>query len=514
MISFRVRPRPEAEAGRKGGSLQGILRSSRPSTSKVREPWQTFDRRSRRVALLAFLTLAGTLALALLVGHPALLAVAWTFRGLSAVASLVFGALLGLTIFWGLLVVAALAALALWYPRNRLRRNLAHELSRAAPTVTLRADLGRQGGAAFGHRRVHPRTAHPHLFGWPRPSRMLIRFDRGHWEFCDDFRAETEALVCARLGGEWKISWHPMIRSATCRRRAPMPRFAELEERHLMPEARDTLLEGVGLDNALVSSDIGEGGHPFGLVVAPPGSGKTSHLLVKVAQYLAKGYDTWVFDVKRDLEWLSELDPERMHVAHDLELCAKHVTLLNQKMWDWINTPPATRPAQLKIAVVIDEGSNWFEMIRAYHRNNGGKSREEPQTLIELFELFRMGRRVGIRGEFATQRGDAKLIDGEFKSFYTRKTICSATDLAGSVMVVGDSRATRIPKIRGRGLHVINFEAEIIQLFYTHRGVPIFDRWRRQAPPLPPTQPLAPPTSPTAPQPSVDGAEETRRPPG
>jgi hypothetical protein len=441
------------------------------------EHWQRQARRVTRFHLVTLAVLVAALVAAPFAGLPLFPAIAWLFRACIFLAGLAIAFLGWLTLPLAITLVIPLCLLFLWYPRHRLRVNLAHELAGAAPTVTLKPDFGAQGGQIFGHRRVEPRTAHPHLVGWPRVKSGWIRWDRGHWEFTDDFRKKTEALLNARLGGEHAIRWFPTVHTCSFRRRKPWPKVAVLEPRHLFPNDPDILVEGIGLDDVLVTSDIGEGGHPWGLVVAPPGSGKTSHLVSKTAQYLAKGYEVWVFDVKRELEWLADLNPARVHVAHTLRQCEVNVKLLNQAMWKWIDTPVGQKSDRIFHAIIVDECTNWFEMARADHKDNGGKARTDPPVLTKLFELFRMGRRAGFRGDVSTQRPDAKFLEGEFRSFFTRKTVTAAMDLQGSVMVTGDKRATEIPKQRGRGMHMVNYESELVQLLYV-ADMSVFDRWR------------------------------------
>lgn len=215
---------------------------------------------------------------------------------------------------------------------------------------------------------------------------------------------------------------------------------------------------------------IGEGYHgrvgmnlekqPHAFIAGETGSGKSIILQCMIYQALKKGYQVSLIDFKRGVSfsgfsWLVDIVVE-LEQANKLLSCLiqevnKRLDLFvaegvqdikgyNQKM-----KKTGNKPLQRHI-IVVDELA---ELV-----DTGGANKEEKAMIQavnrNLRTLARIARAPGVHLLLGIQRPDGKIIDGQIKSNIPFRVCGHYADSPSSIIVLGNSKATRLPNVPGR----------------------------------------------------------------
>jgi hypothetical protein len=219
--------------------------------------------------------------------------------------------------------------------------------------------------------------------------------------------------------------------------------------------------------------------YPHALVCGPTGSGKS--VLQRMILFHALAHsDTWKVvgvDPKMvEMGWLRKY-PSVLKVALTLEDGVDVVQSVRDEMmrrYDEMselgvnnfrnldNRPPA-------ILLMVDETFNFLSPEGI--KSEEGKERDALHARAQalLGEIARLGRAAGIFGVFATQRPDATVIRGEFKNNLDCRIAAGRLDTTPSLMVLDDEAATRLPKIKGRGMIRLGGEMQTFQGYFAEQ---------------------------------------------
>jgi hypothetical protein len=247
--------------------------------------------------------------------------------------------------------------------------------------------------------------------------------------------------------------------------------------------------------NEFVLGTTGEGqavwdvsSFPHALVCGPTGSGKS--VLQRMILFHALAHsDTWKIvgvDPKMvEMGWLKKYD-NVLKIALTLEEGVEVVQSVRDEMmrrydemselgFNHFQNLPQPPPALL---CMVDETFNFLALEGI--KSDEGKERDalHAQGSTLLGEIARLGRAAGIHLVLATQRPDATVLKGELKNNLDCRIAAGRMDTTPSLMVLDSEHATRLPKIKGRGVIRLGGEIETFQGYFAPQEW--YDQWKAE----------------------------------
>lgn len=271
----------------------------------------------------------------------------------------------------------------------------------------------------------------------------------------------------------WNYKWESSKNRVVCRptdflpTRAPYPGPGpKWDEFHL----------GVGAEGP-VTWNVSVAPHI--LVCGPTGSGKS--VLQRMILFHALVHsDTWKIvgvDPKMvEMGWLKKYD-NVLKIALDLEEGVEIVQSVKDEMkrrfeemtengvnhFQLLPSPP---PA---LMLMVDETYNFLAPEGV--KSDEGKERDDlhARGSVLIGEIARLGRAAGVHLVLATQRPDATVLKGELKNNLDARIAAGRMDTTPSLMVLDDEGATRLPKVKGRGLLRVGGEMDEFQGYFAEQ---------------------------------------------
>ncbi len=204
---------------------------------------------------------------------------------------------------------------------------------------------------------------------------------------------------------------------------------------------------------------------PHLLVAGQTGGGKSTFLrqLIVHLHLQKKGINFLLIDLKGGLEFsMFENRKNFVVVPHVLaavvnlqntnSLLDKRMSFLKENGCKDIEAyfkkkdKPANAPDLSRHVIVVDEAA---EMFLAGHH---AKSKEVQTAREILSRIARQGRALGIHLIVATQRPDSKSLDPQVKANLTGVICFQMMNDSSSIAVLGNGRATDLPKVAGRAI--------------------------------------------------------------
>lgn len=282
---------------------------------------------------------------------------------------------------------------------------------------------------------------------------------------------------------------------------SPLVSEYEFEEDYLHHRP-NTLLIGKGRAGYHVTNLIT---HPHLLIAGVSGAGKSTLLRSMIATLIRnnRDYKLHVIDLKGGIEFRALLEgvkrttvksktPEAIATLKELrEKLDSRMSFLEKNKYTDIAKYFKKVPLEKRIAetpdvafrevVIVDECADLF--LRGPHI-----TQDDMQTAREvLSRIARMGRAVGIHLIMATQRPDTGAIDSQVKSNLSGVIAFRAANLATSMTILGNARATEIPaEIKGRSIW--KAEGEYFEVQTPHlsseRAASLLDEFRSSVSPV------------------------------
>lgn len=218
---------------------------------------------------------------------------------------------------------------------------------------------------------------------------------------------------------------------------------------------------------------------PHLLIAGQTGGGKSTflrQLIVHLANQ-DKGTRFLLIDLKGGLEFFMFENRKQFdvvpHVLAAVNELNKINDLINKRMaflkaqeckdieayFDKSNKP-ADAPNLSRQIVVIDEAAEMF--LAGLH----AKANEIQQARAVLSKIARQGRALGVHLIVATQRPDSKSLDPQVKANLTGVICFQMMNDSSSIAVLGNGRATDLPKIPGRAIWKNGIEMIEVQTPY------------------------------------------------
>lgn len=209
------------------------------------------------------------------------------------------------------------------------------------------------------------------------------------------------------------------------------------------------------------------------LIAGVSGSGKSVILRAMLWQCIKKGAKIYMVDFKGgvefglDYEKFGEVVTEREQALDLFKELTKEMKL-RLKLFHASNVKQlcdynAIHPENLlsRIVLVCDEISEMLDKT--------GLSKQDQIVFNEIEKemstLSRQGRAAGISMLLATQRPDAKVIPGQIKGNLDIRISGRMVDEQVSKMVLGNTKASQIPNIKGRFMYTIGADTYVFQAF-------------------------------------------------
>ena len=219
---------------------------------------------------------------------------------------------------------------------------------------------------------------------------------------------------------------------------------------------------------------------PHALICGPTGSGKSVlqrmilfHCLVNAGTWDIVGVDpkmvemTWLKDypnVKKIALTLEEGVEVVENVRDEMNRRYTEMSEIGVNHFTALPNPPRA------LLCMVDETFNFLapEGIKS----DEGKERDALHARASslLGEIARLGRAAGVHLCLATQRPDATVIKGELKNNLDCRIAAGRLDTTPSLMVLDSEAATRLPKIKGRGMIRSGGEMETFQGFFAEQA--------------------------------------------
>lgn len=271
----------------------------------------------------------------------------------------------------------------------------------------------------------------------------------------------------------WNYTWESAKNRVTCKPTDFLPKMAAY------PGPGNKWNEFVLGTNGNGQSVWDVSSFPHALVCGPTGSGKS--VLQRMILFHALAHkDTWRIvgvDPKMvEMGWLNEYD-NVLKIALTLEEGVEVVQSVRDEMmrrYDEMSQTghnhfqklPDPPPALL---CMVDETFNFLapEGIKS----DEGKERDalHAQASTLLGEIARLGRAAGVHLVLATQRPDASVLRGELKNNLDCRIAAGRMDTTPSLMVLDSEAATRLPKIKGRGVIRLGGDIETFQGYFAEK---------------------------------------------
>ena len=218
---------------------------------------------------------------------------------------------------------------------------------------------------------------------------------------------------------------------------------------------------------------------PHSLVCGPTGSGK-SVLQRMILFHALQHDDVWKIvgvDPKMvEMGWLKKY-PSVLKIALTLEDGVEVITSVRDEMRRryeemselGVNNAANLSPRPPALLVMIDETFNFLAPEGV--KSDEGKERDQlhAQAQSMMGEIARLGRACMIFLCCATQRPDATVIKGEFKNNLDCRIAAGRLDTIPSLMVLDSEAATRLPKVRGRGMIRLGAELTTYQGYFAEQ---------------------------------------------
>lgn len=333
------------------------------------------------------------------------------------------------------------------------------------------------------------------------PGETAVMFPAAYQSEDQQTRQKFERQFNGTVSDEhsWRYQWQSSKNRVIC---APIPYLPTLAAYPGPGPQWDKFRLGVAEGGREAVWDVST--YPHVLLAGPTGVGKST-LQRTILFHALVHADTWRIvgvDPKRvEMGWLRKY-PNVPRIALNLEDGVQAVQDVRDEMmrrYEEMETAGVNHFQKLRIPppavlLMIDETYNFLapEGIKSEE----GKERDalHARATTMLGEIARLGRAAGVHLALATQRPDAKVIPGELKANCDARIAAGRMDTTPSLMVLDDEAATRLPKIKGRGL--LRLGAEMLEYQGYLAEQDWFDHYQQTGPAGPPAagaDPGAPP---------------------
>ena len=273
----------------------------------------------------------------------------------------------------------------------------------------------------------------------------------------------------------WTYTWESAKNRIVCKPASFLPTMAPYPGPN---EKWDTIDLGIKMDGTVASYSVSE--FPHSLICGPTGSGK-SVLQRMVLFHCLSHSDTWKIvgvDPKMvEMSWLKKYD-NVLQIALTLEESIEVITQVRDEMKRRYEEMSETGVVHFKklaspppaLMLMVDETFNLLAPEGV--RSDEGKERDalHAQGSTLLGEIARLGRAAGVYLVLATQRPDATVIKGEMKNNLDCRIAAGKMDNTPSLMVLDSEAATRLPKIKGRGMLRTGGDLDTFQGFFAEQS--------------------------------------------
>ena len=261
----------------------------------------------------------------------------------------------------------------------------------------------------------------------------------------------------------------------------PLPETALWNGSHYLYRNPELLNLGVDYEGC-VTMDLQKNPHTF--IAGETGSGKSNILKCLIYQCLAKGHIVKLIDFKRGVSFavfdeLVEIvaDYEKIKIVLEelIQETNRRLDMLREHRVEDITAYNGIVPKgeeMKRIVVFIDELA---ELMRA------GDKETSKSILNSLETLTRLSRAVGINLIMGIQRPDSTIITGQIKNNVSLRICGRFVDKEPSRIMLGNDRATKLPKIRGRFIFKDDEYREFQAFRITEEQMP-YVRWKRDNP--------------------------------
>ncbi|MDK2919617.1 MAG: segregation ATPase FtsK/SpoIIIE, family [Candidatus Petromonas sp.] len=245
----------------------------------------------------------------------------------------------------------------------------------------------------------------------------------------------------------------------------------------LLIEDKDDKFELLVGENMLEQIKINLNSFPHILVAGETGSGKSVVLRLLLWQGVLKGAKIYMSDFKGgvefglDYEQFGEVITEKQRLLEVLKELTKENSerlKLFRKMrvkniGQYNNIAGVKGLKKLtRVMVFVDEVAEILDKT--------GASKEDRELMQqiekEISTLARLGRAPGINLVLGIQRPDAKVITGQIKNNIPVRICGRFADKPASEIVLGNTRATELPEIKGRFLFKVGADTFEFQAYY------------------------------------------------
>lgn len=229
----------------------------------------------------------------------------------------------------------------------------------------------------------------------------------------------------------------------------------------------------IGVDYyGLVGMNLSQ--HPHAFIAGETGSGKSNILKCLIHQSIIKGYDVILIDFKRGVSFSSF--GEVVNICYDYTSAMKLLKSMVEETVSRLDTFREARVDNIKDynektgdylhrkIIFIDELA---ELLKT-------RDKEISNILNDCIEtLTRLSRAVGIHLIMGIQRPDSTIISGQIKNNVSYRVCGRFVDKEPSRIMLGDSRASTIPNIKGRFIVKDDDYHEVQCFYFTDDNVPI-----------------------------------------
>lgn len=327
--------------------------------------------------------------------------------------------------------------------------------------------------------RLNP-TAYIQIQQWEdttRPGQTVVTFPAAYQSEDQKTREKFERQFNGTVSDEhsWTFKWESSKNRVICTPTPHLPKMAPYPG----PFGRKWSEFAVGVSaegEAIVDVQFA----PHVLICGPTGSGKSVVQRMILFHALVHS-DTWkivAIDPKRvELSHLRDY-PSVLQVATELEDSVQVTQDVHDEMMrrfdemqatgvnhflNLPNPPPA-------LMLMVDEAFAFLSPEGI--KSDEGKERDalHARAATLIGSIARLGRAAGCHLVLAAQRPDATVLKGELKNNLDARIAAGRMDTTPSLMVLDDEGATRLPKIKGRGMLRMGGELTTYQGYFAEQS--------------------------------------------